>query len=149
VARWFRELGYTGAPAGVDGFLLRDGGGARFVAIDPNARMSGTMMPWAVVAAIAEAAGRSFLWQFEYLPMIGVPLTLDRVRRRLGVDLLNQMRSSGAASCRALTCWRIGPVAASGIWSIFWPTGPTMAHLRARVRALALIHVDRTTRRST
>lgn len=141
VARWFRELGYTGAPAGVDGFLLRDGSGARFVAIDPNARMSGTMMPWAVVAAIAEAAGRSFLWQFEYLPMIGVPLTLDRVRRRLGADLLSpDALERGGILPSSLTCWRIGPVAASGIWSIFLAHGPDhMAHLRARVRTLALI----------
>jgi hypothetical protein len=141
VARWFRELGYTGAPAGVDGFLLRDGAGPRFVAIDPNARMSGTMMPWAVVATLAEAAGRPFLWQFEYLPMLGVPLTFERVRRRLGEDLLRaHALERGGILPSSLTSWRLGPLGASGIWTILLAHGPDhMAHLRGRVRSLALI----------
>lgn len=141
VARWFRDLGYTGAPAGIDGFLLRNGAGPRFVAIDPNARMSGTMMPWAVMATLAEAAGRAFHWQFESLSMLGLPLTFDRLRRRLGEDLLTARAiDRGGILPSFITSWRLGPVAASGLGTILLAHDAAhLEHLRGRVHALALI----------
>jgi hypothetical protein len=140
-ARWFRDGGYAGAPAGVDGFLMRNGDGPKFVAIDPNARLSGTMMPWAVVAALAEAAGRSFVWQFEYLLMLGLPLTFERLRRRLGDDLLAPTAiERGGILPSFLASRRLGPLGASGLWTILLAHDAShLEYLRGRVRALALI----------
>jgi hypothetical protein len=141
VARWFRDLGYTGAPAGVDGFLVQNGNGPTFVAIDPNARLSGTMMPWAVVALLAEAAGRAFVWQFEYLPMLGIPLTFERLRRRLGEDLLAPARiERGGVLPSFLASRRLGPFGATGLWTILLAHDAAhLEYLHDRVRALALI----------
>jgi len=88
IARWLSAIGYTDAPAGVDGFLVREAGSLRFLALDPNIRLTATMLPWATVATLAEAAGRSFVWQFERRRVLGRALSLARLRRSLGTDLL-------------------------------------------------------------
>jgi|CXWL01.1.fsa_nt_gi hypothetical protein len=47
------------------------------------------MMPWATVATLAEGAGQSFVWQFERRRVPGVTLSLGRLQRQLGADLLH------------------------------------------------------------
>lgn len=88
IARWLATLGYVDAPAGIDGFLIREAGRLRFLALDPNIRLTATMLPWATVATLAEGAGRAFVWQFAYGRTLGPALSLPRLRRRLGADLL-------------------------------------------------------------
>jgi hypothetical protein len=141
VARWLRDLGYTGAPAGVDGFLMDGPSGPRFVVIDPNARLTATMGPWAVVAVLAEAAARPFVWQFEWRRMFGAPLTLDRLRRRLGSDLLAPTAiERGGVLPTFLISRRLGAFGASGLWAILLAHDAShLEHLRRRVRELALI----------
>jgi hypothetical protein len=142
VARWLADLGYVDAPAGVDGFLVRDGGRLRFVALDPNVRLTGTMLPWAAVARLAEAAGRRFLWQFEWLRMLGRPLTLERIRRHLGADLLVPGGlARGGVLPTFVAMRRLGPIGASALRVILLARDDGhLDHLRARVRTLGLIH---------
>jgi hypothetical protein len=92
IAAWLRDLGYVGAPAGVDGFLVDGADGLRFIALDPNIRMTATMMPWAVASTLGRAAGRRFAWQYESSVVIGRTITFRSLERRLGSDLLRAAR---------------------------------------------------------
>jgi len=92
IAAWLRDLGYVGAPAGIDGFLVDAPQGLRFVALDPNIRMTATMMPWAVASALGRAAGRRFAWQYEASVIVGRTVTFAALERRLGSDLLRSDR---------------------------------------------------------
>lgn len=135
--RWLRELGYTGAPAGIDGFLVRERGELHFLALDPNARMTGTMLPWAVMATVSERAGRSFDWQFEWFPLIGPRLTLERLRRRLGTDLLDP----GALARGGVLPSFVSPAyGLTGLWAILLGEDPShLESLRRRVLRLGLV----------
>lgn len=142
IARWLADLGYVDAPAGIDGLLVREEGRLRFLALDPNVRLTGTMVPFAAVARLSEAAGRSFLWQFEWLRMLGRPVGLARLRRHLGSDLLvpDALPRGGVLPTFVRTT-RLGPVGASSLRVMFLAHDDAhLAHLRARVRALGLIH---------
>src|SRR6185436_5465277 len=88
VARWFRDVGYSDAPAGVDGFLVDGADGLEFLVLDPNARLSATMQPWTAVASLTDGLTQPMVWRFEHMHLIGRPFTLDRFRRELGADLL-------------------------------------------------------------
>jgi hypothetical protein len=136
VGRWLREVGYTGAPAGIDGFLVRERGELRFLALDPNARMTGTMMPWAVVATLCERAARSFEWQFEWFPLIGPRLTMERLRRRLGADLLDP---AALARGGVLPSFVSPDRGFTGLWAILLGDDPGhLEFLRGRVRRLGV-----------
>jgi hypothetical protein len=141
IARWLADLGYTDAPAGIDGFLVRGADGPRFLALDPNIRLTGTMIPWAIVAALTDAIGRPFLWQVEWLPMLGAALTLPRLRRRLGADLVDAAAlERGGILPAFLATRRLGPVGSSGLWALLLAhDAGHLDHLRARVRGLALM----------
>jgi len=142
IARWLADLGYVDAPAGIDGLLVREGERLRFLALDPNVRLTGTMIPWAAVAKLSEAAGRSFLWQFEWMRMLGPALTFERLRRALGPDLLvpGALERGGVLPAFVRTT-RLGPLGASSLRVILLAHDEAhLARLRARVRALGLIH---------
>jgi hypothetical protein len=141
VARWFHEVGYSGAPAGVDGFLVDGKDGPRFVVLDPNARLSATMGPWAAAAVLMEHAGRPLVWRFEGFRMLGRSLTLERLRRRLGRDLLapNAIEQGGVLPTLLTEC-RFGPGGTYALWMILLGRDADhVEHLRRRVRSLALI----------
>jgi hypothetical protein len=129
IARWLRDLDYVDAPAGIDGFLLRGEDGPRFVALDPNIRMTGTMMPWAVVAALSDASARRFVWQVEAFRVIGLTLTLERLHRRLGADLLDRacIEQSGILPSIILSTGRVGGVGVTLLVAIL--LAPDLAHL--------------------
>jgi hypothetical protein len=73
--------------------------------------------------------------------MLGVPLTLARLRRRLGADLLDATAlTHGGILPTFLDSRRLGPFGASGLWALLLAHDAAhLAHLRARVRGLALI----------
>ena len=88
IAAWLRDMGYVDAPAGIDGFLVDGADGLRFIALDPNIRMTATMMPWAVASTLGRAAGRRFAWQYESSVVVGRTVTFQSLERQLGGDLL-------------------------------------------------------------
>jgi len=142
VARWLRDLGYVDAPAGVDGFLMREEGVLRFVALDPNIRLTGTTLPWTVAATLSEAAGRRFVWQVESFRIIGTALDFDQVRRRLGEDLLSVARldRGGILPSVLSTTIHVGALAASHLRAIL--LAHDRAHLdflRSRIRRLGIL----------
>jgi hypothetical protein len=141
VARWFRDVGYVGAPAGIDGFLMDESEGPRFVVLDSNARLSATMGPWAAVTVLAERAGQPLAWCFELFRLLGVPLTLERLRRHLGADLLEpDAITRGGVLPTFLAHRRFGPFAISTMWAIvIGRDADHVDHLRRRVRRLGVI----------
>lgn len=141
VGRWFRDLGYTGAPASIDGFLLHEADGPRFVLLDPNARMSGTMGPWAAITVLTERAGQSLLWCFEGSRLYGIPLTFDRLCRRLGSDLLAPGAiERGGVLPTFFAPRRRGPIGATDLSAILVGRDAShVEHLRRHVRSLGLI----------
>lgn len=141
VARWFRALGYVDAPAGVDGFLVDEHGGPRFVALDPNARLSATMGPWAALTVLAERAGRPLSWRFEGLRMLGSALSIDRLRRRLGEDFLSpDAVERGGILPTSLNARRLGPFGDTHLWALLLGRDAAhVAHLRRRLSGVALV----------
>jgi hypothetical protein len=142
VARWLRDLGYVDAPAGVDGFLMRQSGSLRFVALDPNIRLTGTMLPWTVAATLSEAAGRRFTWQVETFRILGRALDFDQLRRRLGEDLLNAARleRGGVLPSIVSATYRLGALGGSHLSAIL--LAHDRAHLddlRSRVQQLGIL----------
>jgi hypothetical protein len=140
VARWFHEVGYRGAPAGVDGFLLDGDDGPRFVVLDPNARASATTGPWAAIATLMERAGRTLAWRLESFRLAGRPLDLDGLRRRLGADLLSPAAvERGGVLPTLLSARRIGPLAVTDLWAVLLGhDAEHVAHLRRRVAGLGI-----------
>lgn len=136
IAHWLAALGYVDAPAGVDGFLVREAGRLRFLALDPNIRLTATMLPWATVATLAEAAGRAFAWQFEHGSVLGPALSLARLRQRLGADLLEpHALDRGGILPTTIVGARLG-VGRSGLSVILVGTDEAhLAHLEARLRS--------------
>ena len=133
VARWLLDLGYVGAPVGIDGFLMRERGGLRFLALDPNIRVTGSMMAWALSAVLCEMSGTPFLWAFEWLRVVGRPLSMALLRQRLGPLLVDPRRlEEGGILPRDLSTLGIAPLAMSWI-SVLYLARST-AHLeRLRV----------------
>jgi len=137
IAGWLRSVGFVGGIAGVDGLLVRGSGGPEFLALDPNARLTATIGPWAVVAALSERAGRAFVWQLESFRILGNALTVARLRRRLGGDLLDAARlDAGGVLPSSIALLGLGGLGAS------WMTAVLLAHdqehlehLRRRTRA--------------
>jgi hypothetical protein len=140
VARWFRAIGYVGAPAGVDGFLVDGDDGPRLVVVDPNARLSATMGPWAAVATLLEATGRPLVWRLESFRLAGLPFDLDRLRRRLGPDLLAPGAvERGGVLPTMLSARRVGPFAVTILWAVLLGRdAEQVAHLRRRVAGLGV-----------
>jgi hypothetical protein len=141
VARWFRAIGYVDAPAGIDGFLVDDHDGPRFVVLDPNARLSATMQPWAATAMLAERAGEPLVWRFEGMRLIGAALSVDVLRRRLDVDFLGPDRvARGGVLPTTLSQRRLGPLADNHLWALLvGRDADRVAGLRRRLRGVALI----------
>ena len=131
IAGWLRSVGFVGALAGIDGLLLRGDAGPEFVALDPNARSTATVGPWAVVAELSERAGRRFVWQLESVRIVGSALTVARLRRRLGYDLLDGARlAAGGVLPSSIASPSVGGVGAS------WMTAVLLAHDRAHLEQL-------------
>jgi hypothetical protein len=142
IARWLRDLGYVDAPAGIDGFLVRRHSTLRFLAVDPNVRMTGTMMPWAVVAALSERVRRRFVWQVETFHLLGVTATFDRLRRRLGADLLDaeSIERGGILPSMILSTVRLGSLGASLLTAILLAHDITqLDRLRGRILRLGIV----------
>jgi len=141
VASWLRDLGYVGAPAGVDGFLIRCGKGLRFLVLDPNIRMTATMMPWAVAVTLSEAAGRRFVWQVESFVIAGRAITLRWLQQRLGTGLINAARlEQGGILPSTIARPRTSPLGVSRLRAIlFAQDADHLAHLRDQVRWLGLL----------
>ncbi len=141
IAGWLRDLGYVDAPAGIDGFLVEGVDRPRFLALDPNIRMTGMMFPWAAVVALSERAGRGFVWQFEARRMLGVPLTLARFRRHFGEEFLRpEAPERGGVLPTFLTTRHVGPVGSTFAWLLLLGRDAAhLAHLRARVGTLGLV----------
>lgn len=142
IASWLHDLGYVDAPAGIDGFLVRSHGTLRFLAIDPNVRMTGTMMPWAVVAALSERVGRHFVWQVETFRLLGVTATFDRLRRRLGTDLLDagSIERGGILPSMILSTIHLGPLGVSLLTAILLAHDVTqLDRLRSRILRLGAV----------
>lgn len=132
---WLRTEGYVNAPAGVDGFLMRGLEGLRFVLLDPNIRMTGTMRPWSVVAALSERAGRRFVWQFEWAVIIGAVAGLRHLRQRLGGDLLDASRlEQGGILPSVMRRFGLGPLGALRMEVVLiGRDGAHLEHLRRRL----------------
>jgi hypothetical protein len=141
VAHWFRDLGYTGAPAGIDGFLVRGDDGPRFLVLDPNARLSATTGPWAALTVLVERAARPLAWRFEGFRLLGAALTLDRLRRHLGSDLLApEAVERGGVLPTTLMSRRLGPFADNHLWALMLGhDADHVARLRQRLRSVAVI----------
>ena len=141
VARWYREIGYVGAPAGIDGFLMDETDGPRFVVLDSNARFSATLGPWAAVTVLAEGAGRPLLWCLQYHRLIGRPVTVARIRARLGDDLLDpDAIARGGVLPTLVTHEPRGPLTATNLWTIIvGRDAADVERLRRRVRRLTLV----------
>jgi hypothetical protein len=140
VARWFRHVGYCGAPAGVDGFLMDGPDGPEFVVLDPNARLSATTQPWAAVATLTDAITRPMTWRFEEMHLIGRPFSLARLRRELGADLLTPGKvEHGGILPTFLFAARFGPIGSCYLWTMMLGhDADHVAHLRRRVRSLGI-----------
>jgi len=140
VARWFRDVGYCGAPAGVDGFLMDGPDGPRFVVLDPNARLSATMQPWAAIATLTDSVARPLLWRFEHVHLLGRPFSLSRMRRHFGSDLLTPGKvEQGGVLPTFLFETRFGPASSCYLWTIMLGhDADHVDHLRRRVGALGL-----------
>ncbi len=141
VARWLGDIGYVDAPLGVDGFLIGEAA-PRFLVLDPNARLSATTMPWAAFATLAAAANRPFVWRFEGFRLLGRGLDFERIRRRLGADLLDPdaLDRGGVLPTSLLLLQPRVPLASMYLWVLFvGRDGAHVARLRRRVRRLALI----------
>jgi hypothetical protein len=141
IARWLHGLGYVNAPAGIDGFLLRDGGRLRFLALDPNVRLTGTTLPWAAAAVLSETAGRGFVWQAEQFYLAGVPLSFAWLARRLGADLLDPARPDrGGIVPSSISPARFGRFGVSALAVIsLGHDAEHLARLRTRLQRLAPI----------
>lgn len=141
VAGWYREIGYVGAPAGVDGFLMDEADGPRFLVLDSNARFSATVGPWAAATVLAERAGRPLPWCFELFRLIGRPVTVARIRARLGEDLLDPDRiARGGVLPTFVTHEPRGPLTATNLWAIIvGRDAADVDRLRRRVRRLVVI----------
>jgi len=133
IARWLVELGYVGAPVGIDGFLMRERGALRFLALDPNIRVTGSMMAWALSAVLCEMSGTPFLWAFEWLRVVGRRLSMALLRRRLGPLLVDPRRlEAGGIVPRDLSTLGIAPLAMSWI-SVLYLARSTAHFERQRV----------------
>lgn len=136
ISCWLRAVGFVGGLAGIDGLLLRGDAGLEFVALDPNARATATVGPWAVVAELSERAGRRFVWQLESFRIVGSALTVARLRRRLGSDLLGGAHlAAGGVLPSSMASLSVGGVGVS------WMTAVLLAHDREH-----LLHLRRRTR---
>jgi hypothetical protein len=137
IARWLRELGYLGAPAGVDGFLVREERQLRFLAVDPNARLTATMLPWSLASVLSERAGRRLDWEFQRFACAR-ELDLDVLRRRLGMDLLDPAAPHNGGILPTFPATRAAGRAA---WTLpamlLGHDAQHVAHLRSRLRELA------------
>ena len=141
ITRWLQDIGYVDAPVGVDGFLMGGPEGTRFVAIDPNVRMTGTMGPWAVMAALSEMAGKGFIWQTEHFAMLGPAITFPWLRTRLGADLLDAARLEQGGILPSLISppW-VGPFGISRLRVILLAhDAHHLTYLRRRVRLGLLV----------
>lgn len=138
VTRWLLDLGYVDAPVGIDGFLMREPGGLRFLALDPNIRVTGSMMAWALSAVLCEMSGTPFLWAFEWLRVVGRPLSMALLRRRLGPLLVDPRRlEAGGILPRDLSTLGIAPVAMSWISVLYLARGTDqLERLRVAVHRL-------------
>jgi hypothetical protein len=138
LGNWLLSAGYSGAPAGVDGFLMRSGSGHSFVIIDPNIRLTNTIRPWSVVAALSESAGRSFVWQVEWMAFIGNAIDMNRIRRKLGKDLLDPNRlEEGGILPGYLGRWGWGPLSATRTEMLLLALDADhLKHLRRRISTL-------------
>lgn len=132
---WLRAAGYVDAPAGVDGFLMQDGSGLRFVIVDPNIRVTNSMRPWSVVATLSERAGRRFLWRFEMVVVIGPVTGMRHLRQRLGADLLDASRlQDGGILPSLLGRFGLGPLGALRLEVVMLGRDAAhLAHLRRRI----------------
>ena len=141
VARWFRTIGYVDAPAGIDGFLVDERDGPRFVVLDPNARFSATMQPWAAMATLAERSGVPLVWRFEGMRLLGRALSVDLLRRRLGDDVLApDAIARGGVLPTTLSQRRFGPFADNHLWALLVGRDANrVAELRRRLRGVTLI----------
>lgn len=141
IASWLRDLGYVDAPAGVDGLLVRGGESLRFIALDPNIRMTATTMPWAVAATLSEAAGRRFVWQYESFVVAGRALTLRRLRQRLGTSLLSAARlEQGGILPSVIRRPRAFPIGVSRVQAIlFGQDADHLAYLSDQMRGLGVL----------
>lgn len=141
MAAWLRDLGYVGAPAGVDGFLVGDADGLRFIALDPNIRMTATTMPWAVVATLCELANRGFVWQYQSFIVAGRGVTLGHLQRKLGADLLSGARlDQGGILPSVIARPRTVPIGVSRVQAILLGRDAEhLAYLCDRTRRFGLI----------
>ncbi|HRH94721.1 MAG TPA: hypothetical protein PLB55_02245 [Prosthecobacter sp.] len=140
LSRWLSAAGYEDAPAGVDGFLMRGPEGLRFVVTDPNIRLTNTMRPWSVVTDLSERTGRRFVWQFEWMVLLGAVRSMRQIRQRLGMDLLDASRlEQGGILPSVLNRFGIGPAGALRMEVIFVARDPAhLEHLRGRMSGLGL-----------
>lgn len=137
---WLRGLDFTEGAAGFDGFFVEDGGRERLFVLDPNGRLTGSTLPWAVEASLAEAAGRAFVWQVESFRLLGRAPSLGWLRRQLGEDLLEARRLAAGGILPSLVHLpvRVGAVAAWWLRAILLASDEAhLDHLRRRVTGLA------------
>jgi hypothetical protein len=142
VGRWLRDLGYVDAPAGVDGFLVREAGRLRFRALDPNIRLTGTTLPWSVAAALSERADRRFVWQVETFRILGPTFGFERLRRRLGGDLLSadRLARGGILPSVLSTTLRFGGIGATHLRALLLAVDRRhLDHLLSRIRRLGVL----------
>jgi hypothetical protein len=139
LGRWLLAEGYIHAPAGVDGFLLRSADGPRFVVIDPNIRLTNTIRPWSVVAALSEKAGCTFEWELEWMSFIGPRVDLALLRQRLGRDLLHESRLDEGGVLPGYMGWLGVGLGVTRMEMLFLARGEAhLAHLRRRVTELGM-----------
>ena len=100
------------------------------------------MMPWAVVAALSERVGRRFVWQVETFRLLGVTATFDRLRRRLGTDLLDagSIERGGILPSMILSTIHLGPLGVSLLTAILLAHDVTQLNrLRGRILRLGAV----------
>jgi hypothetical protein len=123
----------------VDGFLLRSADGPRFVVIDPNIRLTNTIRPWSVVAALSEKAGCTFEWELEWMSFIGPRVDLALLRQRLGRDLLHESRLDEGGVLPGYMGWLGVGLGVTRMEMLFLARGEAhLAHLRRRVTELGM-----------
>jgi hypothetical protein len=140
IASWLRDLGYIGAPAGVDGLLIRRDERLQFIGLDPNSRMTGTMMPWAVAATLSEAAGRRFVWQYESFVVAGRAITLRWLQQRLETSLVSAARLEQGGILPSLIVRPGFPLGVSWLQAlVLGQDADHLAHLRDQTRRLGVL----------